>query len=59
MFVDDFLAELDALLGDVELGEAEEVTDALRELIPELDDLCKNVWLLELVVDFCKRGKRG
>ncbi len=57
MFLDDFLRELDAMLEDVDLEGVDETTGVIDELIPELIVLCENVWLLELIVDFCKRRR--
>lgn len=58
MFVDQFLSELDQLLGEVELEGADELTAVLEQLIPELEDLCASLWLLELVVTICKRREK-
>ncbi len=59
MFLDDFLRELDAMIEDLELEGVDETTRTLEVLIPELIILCENQWLLELILDFCKRRNRG
>ncbi len=57
MFVEDFLAELVAMLEELELEGVDELSEEL-DGAPELDELCRNLWLLELIVAVCKQ-RRG
>lgn len=52
----DALANLSEDVRDILAEEAGEDLDVLREWLPELQDLCQHVWLMELVIKLCKGG---
>lgn len=54
------LEELDRLIAELFERDPEDWGELLDELVPELTELCENVWLLELIVDYCnRRAKRA
>lgn len=51
--LDELAVELSETLED-EPGRDSEIMD---ELFPELREVCGSLWVLELIVDYCKRRK--
>jgi len=46
------------MLDELELEGADETTDILDSVIPELAFLCANRWVMELIIEVCKAKEK-